>query len=187
MSAALGPDDSGFGSDPDRCAFTGLESYTPGVQKTWLYLRNRYPRRKTSYRKSLAALIRFSDAIAAFEADPQKNATTCPGYNYGSDNASAPDLCWVRRPNARVGVALFGEQYIARDIGVFSRVMYSDGKTEVDGFTSTDRSASFGTLAKGSLWARPRDVAGIGVNLGWISKSHAEYPATRRYRRFYLG
>jgi hypothetical protein len=25
---------------------------------------------------------RFSDAIAAFEADPAKNATTCPGFNY---------------------------------------------------------------------------------------------------------
>ncbi len=26
---------------------------------------------------------RFSDAVAAFQADPQKNATTCPGFNYG--------------------------------------------------------------------------------------------------------
>jgi len=118
---------------------------------------------------------RFSDAIAAFQADPQKNATTCPGFNYGSGNASAPDLCWVRQPNVKVGIGLYAEQYIARDIGLFARAMVSDGRTEVDAYTSTDRSASFGALAKGSLWSRPADVAGVGVNLGWISQSHAEY------------
>jgi high affinity Mn2+ porin len=118
---------------------------------------------------------RFSDAIAAFHADPQKNATTCPGFNYGSGNANAPDLCWVRKPNVKTGAGLFAEQYIAHDIGVFSRAMISDGKTEVDAYTAADRSASFGMLAKGSLWRRPNDVAGVGVNLGWISKEHAQY------------
>ena len=53
---------------------------------------------------------RFTDAVAAFEADPRQNATTCPGFNYGSGNASAPDLCWVRKPNVKVGIGLLGEQ-----------------------------------------------------------------------------
>jgi high affinity Mn2+ porin len=118
---------------------------------------------------------RFSDAVAAFEADPQMNATTCPGFNYGSGNANAPDLCWARKPNVKIGIGLFGEQYIAHGIGVFGRAMISDGRTEVDAYTSTDRSASLGALAKGSLWLRAGDVAGVGVNLGWISAAHAEY------------
>lgn len=118
---------------------------------------------------------RFSDAIAAFKADPQKNATTCPDFNYGSHNTNAPDLCWVRRPNVKVGVGIFAEQYVARDIGVFGRAMYSDGQTEVDAYTSTDRSASFGLLAKGSSWSRPLDIAGAGINFGWISQDHADY------------
>ena len=120
---------------------------------------------------------RFSDAIAVWEADPAKNATTCPGFNYGSNNADAPDLCWVRKPNTKLGAGMFAEQYIAHDIGVFSRGMYSDGKTEVDAYTSADRSATFGLLAKGSSWHRPRDVAGVGGDLEWISKIHAEYLA----------
>ena len=45
---------------------------------------------------------RFADAIAAFEINPQENATTCPGFNYGSNNANAPDLCWVRKLNVKV-------------------------------------------------------------------------------------
>jgi hypothetical protein len=118
---------------------------------------------------------RFSDAITAFETDPRKNATTCPGFSYGSGNANAPDLCWVRKPNVKIGIGLFAEQSIAHGIGVFSRAMVSDGKTEVDAYTATDRSASFGVLAKGSSWSRSRDLAGVGVNLGWISREHAEY------------
>ena len=120
---------------------------------------------------------RFADAIAAFEANPAENATTCPGFNYGSENASAPDLCWVRKPNVKHGIGMFAEQYLTQDIGVFARAMYSDGQTEVDAYTAADRSAAFGLLGKGSLWSRAGDVAGIGVNLGWISKVHAQYLA----------
>ena len=120
---------------------------------------------------------RFADAIAAFEANPAKNATTCTGFNYGSENASAPDLCWAREPNVKHGIGMFAEQYLTKDIGVFARGMYSDGQTEVDAYTSTDRSATFGLLGKGSSWSRPRDVFGVGANLGWISKIHAQYLA----------
>jgi high affinity Mn2+ porin len=117
----------------------------------------------------------FNDAIAAFERNPEQNATTCTSFNYGSHNANAPDLCWVRKPQAKLGIGAFAEQYVAKDIGVFTRAMYSDGKTEVDAYTSTDRSASFGVLAKGTRWSRPLDVTGVGVNVGWISQSHAKY------------
>jgi high affinity Mn2+ porin len=118
---------------------------------------------------------RFSDAIAAFESDPSKNATTCTGFNYGSQNSGAPDLCWARKPNVKMGVGAFAEQYIGHDIGVFSRGMYADGKTEVDAYTSTDRSFIAGLLAKGSSWSRPKDVVGVGLNTGWISNVHAKY------------
>jgi high affinity Mn2+ porin len=118
---------------------------------------------------------RFNDAVAAFQADPQKNATTCQGFSYQSENVNAPDLCWARKPNVKMGIGVFGQQYLATDIGVFGRAMIADGKSEVDAYTSTDRSAAFGMLAKGSSWGRSLDVVGVGVNLGWISKSHADY------------
>jgi high affinity Mn2+ porin len=118
---------------------------------------------------------RFSDAISAFEADPEKNATTCTSFNYGSQNAGAPDLCWARKPNVKEGIGAFAEQYIGHDIGVFARGMYSDGKTEVYAYTSTDRSATVGMLAKGSAWSRSKDLLGIGGNFGWISDIHAKY------------
>jgi high affinity Mn2+ porin len=122
---------------------------------------------------------RFDDAIAAFEADPGKNAADCPstGYNYGSRNLSAPDLCWVRRPNVKVGVGINLEQYVAKDIGLFLRAMYSDGRSEVDAYDSADRDLSLGVVAKGSLWRRPFDVVGVGLALSSISGIHAQYLA----------
>jgi hypothetical protein len=120
----------------------------------------------------------FNEAIAAYEADPvHKNAAACTSYNYGSQNATAPDLCWVRRPNTKVGIGVNLEQFVAKDIGFFFRGMYSDGQTEVDAFDPADASLSFGGVAKGSLWHRPFDVTGIGMQWAFISAAHAKYLA----------
>ncbi len=74
---------------------------------------------------------KFSVAIAAFQSDHNKNATTCTSFNYGSGNAGAPDLCWARKPNDKVGIGINIEQQVLDDVGLFFRGMYSDGKTEV--------------------------------------------------------
>jgi hypothetical protein len=117
----------------------------------------------------------FSDAIAAYQTDPTKNATTCAGFNYGSENSSAPDLCWARKPNVKMGIGINMEQRITEDIGLFFRGMYSDGKTEVYSYTSSDRSLSFGTLVKGMRWGREKDSLGFGYSQSWISKQHADF------------
>jgi hypothetical protein len=120
-------------------------------------------------------MAKFSDAIAAFQADANKNATTCTGFNYGSGNAGAPDLCWARKPNDKMGIGINFEQEVLDDVGLFFRGMYSDGKTEVYSYTSTDRSVALGALANGSRWGRRRDLLGIGFAAGWISRQHAKY------------
>jgi hypothetical protein len=121
---------------------------------------------------------RFNDAINAFESNPADNAGNCGTlYNYGSENATAPDLCFVRKPNVKLGVGINAEQSITPNIGVFSRFMYSDGHTEVEAYDSADRSASVGTVLKGSLWGQQLDSVGIGVGTSWISPAHAHYLA----------
>ena len=117
----------------------------------------------------------YTDAIAEFQADPLKNATTCNGYNYNSNNAGAPDLCWARKSNIKMGVGLNMEQSITQDIGLFFRGMYSDGKTEVYSYTSSDRSISFGSAIKGQRWGRQKDTVGLGYAQSWISKNHVNY------------
>ena len=84
---------------------------------------------------------RFNEAIAAFEADPRKNAASCGAlYNYGSGNFTAPDLCWVRRGQRQ------GRHRAQRSSSTShptsassSAAMYSDGRSEVDAYDSADR------------------------------------------------
>jgi hypothetical protein len=121
---------------------------------------------------------RFTDAVAAFKADPRKDEAGCQAaglFNYESGTTHAPDLCWVRRPNVKVGVGLNLEQQITADLGAFLQAMYSDGHTEVYAYTSTDRSLMGGLLAKGTPWHRPTDTAGVAAGVGWISAEHAAY------------
>jgi hypothetical protein len=121
---------------------------------------------------------RFDDAIAAYQGNPSENAANCGSrFNYGSGNFTAPDLCWVRRPNVKWGIGINLEQFVAKDVGLFFRGMYSDGQSEVDAFNPADASLSFGAVAKGGLWRRPFDVAGVGAALSFISDSHARYLA----------
>jgi hypothetical protein len=121
----------------------------------------------------------FDDAIATFQSDPARfNAANCgANFNYGSTNADAPDLCWVRKPNVKLGIGLDLEQYVAPDVGIFFRGMYSDGRTEVDAYNPADRSVSVGAVAKGTTWSRPFDVTGVGFGMSWISSAHARYLA----------
>jgi high affinity Mn2+ porin len=121
---------------------------------------------------------RFADAISAFEANPANNAANCGNlYNYGSENANAPDLCFVRKANVKVGIGLNAEQHITPDIGLFFRAMYSDGKTEVEAYDSADRSMSVGTVVRGTKWGRPLDSLGVGFGTSFISAIHAKYLA----------
>jgi len=122
---------------------------------------------------------KFSDAISAYNSDPtNKNAANCGGqYNYGSQNSSAPDLCWSRRQNNKMGIGLNLEQNINPDIGVFLRAMYTDGQEEVDAYDSSDQSATLGALVKGTSWHRPYDTVGVGLGISMISSIHAQYLA----------
>jgi len=122
---------------------------------------------------------RFSDAISAFLRNPLENAGDCPAtvFNYGSGNFNAPDLCWVRKTNVKLGVGVNVEQRLTENLGVFARGMYSDGQTEVDAFNAADRSFNAGAVAKGPMWRRPFDLAGVGFGMSWISAVHAQYLA----------
>ncbi len=130
---------------------------------------------KLLYYRNRENMGRWDDAIGAFLADPAKNATTCPGFNYGSANPAAPDLCWVRKPNVKTGLGFDLEQAVAPDAGIFFRGMKSDGRSEVYAYTSTDSSISFGSLLKGSRWGRERDLAGVAYARNWISSEHVKY------------
>jgi high affinity Mn2+ porin len=89
-----------------------------------------------------------------------------------------PDVTATRRNgNLKYGSGLSADQEITRDIGVFGRLGWNDGKTESFAFTAIDRLACGGVSVTGSKWGRRFDTAGSAFTVSGLSAVHAEYLA----------
>ena len=90
----------------------------------------------------------------------------------------APDVTATRRVGTlKYGTGINLEQEIAKDIGVFGRLGWNDGKTEAWAFTPIDRLASAGVSITGARWKRPVDTVASALTVSGISGVHAVYLA----------
>ncbi len=123
------------------------------------------------YRYTLAA---HPGAVRALSYLNHANAGT-----YAEANKEAhPDITATRRNGTlKYGFGLNAEQEIAKDIGVFGRLGWNDGKTESFAFTAIDRLATFGVSMTGSRWHRRNDNVGTELTIAGISGVHAVYLA----------
>jgi hypothetical protein len=104
--------------------------------------------------------------------------TYATALRLAAQTGSTPDVVGTRRPGTlKYGVGVNLEQEVARDVGVFMRLGWCDGKTESFAFTAIDRLASGGVSVKGTRWKRKNDVAATSLTAGGISGVHAEYLA----------
>jgi high affinity Mn2+ porin len=87
------------------------------------------------------------------------------------------DITATREYRCKFGFGLNVEQEITKDIGFFSRLGWSDGKTEAWAFTDVDRTASLGFRIKGRAWHRPDDVIGVAGVWNGISGVHQQFLA----------
>ena len=67
------------------------------------------------------------------------------------------------------------EQAIDKDVGIFGRASWNDGKNEILSFTDIDRSVSGGVSVKGRRWGRPGDTFGIGGAVNGLSPAHRDF------------
>jgi high affinity Mn2+ porin len=89
-----------------------------------------------------------------------------------------PDLESTRRNGTRkYGFGVNLEQEITRNIGVFGRYGWSDGKTQTWAFTQIDRSLSGGISIGGELWKRPKDRVGVGAVRNQLSGDQRSFLA----------
>ena len=77
----------------------------------------------------------------------------------------------------KYGFGLNMEQEIRKDLGVFARLGWNDGKNQTYEFTDVDRTATAGLSLKGSRWRRPDDIVGLAVIINGISAVHQQYLA----------
>jgi high affinity Mn2+ porin len=86
-----------------------------------------------------------------------------------------PDITETRRYRYKRGVGLNVEQEVTSQLGVFSRVGWSDGRNEAWSFSDTDYAMSVGMSLKGGDWGRPDDVVGLAGVLSGFSPIHRRY------------
>jgi high affinity Mn2+ porin len=95
-----------------------------------------------------------------------------------SQTHTTPDVSAVHRPGTmKYGFGINLEQEIAKDVGVFGRLGWNDGKTESFAFTAIDRLAQAGISVAGARWRRPKDTVATGLTFSGLSAVHSQYLA----------
>jgi high affinity Mn2+ porin len=105
----------------------------------------------------------YRDALAIGAADPVLNLNDV--------------MAGLRQERLKYGFYVNGEQQVARDIGIFGRLSWNDGRNEILSFTDIDRSLSGGVSVKGSYWGRPGDTVGVGGAVNGLSSAHRDFLA----------
>jgi high affinity Mn2+ porin len=104
--------------------------------------------------------------------------TYAEAIRLAQETGTTPSVIATRRIGTlKYGFGLSADQEIVKDIGVFGRLGWNDGKTESFAFTAIDRLATGGVSMGGSRWKRPKDTVATEVTAAGLSAVHAEYLA----------
>ena len=127
----------------------------------------------------LRASSKHAGAIRALPYVNHADAGTyAEAIRLAEQTGGVPDIIATRRNGTlKYGFGLNMEQEITKDIGVFSRLGWNDGKTESFAFTAIDRLATGGVSVTGTRWHRPFDTVATEFTASGISGVHAEYLA----------
>jgi high affinity Mn2+ porin len=85
------------------------------------------------------------------------------------------DITQTRADRIKYGFGLNWEQEITGNIGLFSRLGWSDGRTEAWAYSDVDRTASLGLSIKGGSWHRSDDTFGLAGVVNAISPVHQQF------------
>jgi len=107
---------------------------------------------------------------------------TDSGHYADALKLSPPDITAVHKPGTlKYGFGLNVEQELTKEIGLFGRLGWNDGKTQSFAFAVIDRLASAGISVSGALWKRRNDTAATGLTVTGISGVHGLYLAGGGY------
>ena len=95
-----------------------------------------------------------------------------------AETGTRPDVTATRRiGTAKYGFGIGVDQELIKDVGVFGRIGWNDGKTESFAFTAVDRLVTAGVSLAGTRWRRPHDTVATALTESGLSAIHAEYLA----------
>jgi high affinity Mn2+ porin len=105
------------------------------------------------------------------EADMGSYQAAVNNFNQGGNI----DITQTRAYRYKYGFGLNWEQEIVNNVGIFSRLGWSNGQTEAWVFSDVDYTASLGLSIKGEAWHRPDDTFGMAGVVNGLSKIHQEF------------
>ncbi|HYL77845.1 MAG TPA: carbohydrate porin [Bryobacteraceae bacterium] len=89
-----------------------------------------------------------------------------------------PDVTATRKNGTlKTGMGLNLEQEITKNVGVFGRLGWNDGKTESFAFTAIDRLLNAGVSVAGTKWKRPNDTVASAITVSGLADVHRDYLA----------
>src|SRR5580704_10593440 len=95
-----------------------------------------------------------------------------------AQTGTTPDVAATRRNGTlKYGFGVNAEQELTKNVGIFGRLGWNDGKTESFAFTAIDRLATGGVSVSGAGWHRPNDTVAAEFTASGISGVHALYLA----------
>lgn len=104
------------------------------------------------------------------------NSAHMGSYQQAGDDSIRPaDIVATRAYRHKYGFGLNMEQEVTKNLGVFSRLGWSDGQNEAWVFADVDRTATLGVSLKGESWHRPEDTFGLAGVLNGISHVHQQF------------
>ncbi len=104
--------------------------------------------------------------------------TYSESINFAKQTGGVPEITATRRVGTlKYGTGISADQELTKDIGVFARLGWNDGKTESFAFTAIDRLASGGVSVNGQRWRRRFDTVATELTVAGLSAVHAEYLA----------
>jgi high affinity Mn2+ porin len=96
-------------------------------------------------------------------------------YEEAVDGPHPADITATQAYRYKYGFCLNVEQEVFKDVGLFSRLGWSDGHTQAWAYSDVDDSASMGTSLNGELWSRPNDSFGLAGVISVASRIHQEF------------
>jgi high affinity Mn2+ porin len=106
------------------------------------------------------------------------SGTYSEAIRLAEQTGTTPDVTATRKNGTlKYGSGISAEQEIRKDIGVFARLGWNDGKTESFAFTAIDRLGEAGVSVTGSRWRRPYDTVGTAYSASGLAGIHALYLA----------
>jgi high affinity Mn2+ porin len=90
-------------------------------------------------------------------------------------NGPAADISAARAYRYKYGFGLNWEQEVTKNVGVFSRLGWTDGRNETMTFTDADYSGSLGVSVKGEAWNRPDDTLGLAGIVSGASRANQQF------------